>query len=519
MSSRFIAGDSRSVLETLESESVQCCIKSPPYFGLRSYNGGEAEIGTEQTLTAYVESLVEVFREVRRVLRKDGTAWLNIGDTFAASRGGAHMPAQTVAGGVGGRGHEPTFRGTGGETARHAHRDARSHGMKHKDLMMVPARVAIALRDDGWWLRSDIIWAKPNPMPESVRDRPTSAHEHIFLLTRSERYYYDADAIAEPAVRGYAGSTFTDGKTGANGQGRVGSGIRFGGTKAADSIDRSKSGNEWIDRTGTRNKRNVWMISTKGFKGWSEVVRVLPASGHEVDGGTRRIPSRDCSVHGSGDRSDPRIEYGGYEGHPTVRTGGNGHYLAFGQRRDSARIVQHHDGSLSPESWDSLLPSYAPIATAHNNRMSRTDRDPVTNQPCMPSAQTADGTGDRSMSPASDGLLMSTAESNKGWVDLSSATAAQNVDRSADMSSCLCLHYRRTSESISHFAVMPEALVEPCILAGTRPGDTVIDPFSGAGTVALVAAKNGRSSIGIDLNPEYVEMSRRRLATAGFDSE
>lgn len=180
---RIILGDALTTLRSLPSESVHCIVTSPPYFGLRDY-GVASQLGLEATPEEYVTQLVGVFREARRVLRADGTLWLNLGDSYAndgkwgGSSGGKHARGLHGASGVG--------------------RGKRSTGLKPKDLMMIPARVALALQADGWWLRSDIVWAKGNPMPESVTDRPTRAHEYIFLLSKNARYYYDGDAIREP---------------------------------------------------------------------------------------------------------------------------------------------------------------------------------------------------------------------------------------------------------------------------------------------------------------------------------
>lgn len=336
-----IEGDCREALRGLGAESVRCCVTSPPYWGLRSYGtepllwGGDPEcehewgdgirihkggphgengalrggsravaeaqaavkdfnagafcqlcgawrgdLGLEPTPELYVEHIVEVFREVRRVLRPDGTLWLNLGDCYAndAKWGG-------------------------------------SSGLKPKDLVGMPWRVAFALQADGWWLRSAIVWHKPNPMPESVRDRPTSSYEHVFLLARSEKYFYDAGAIAEPVVREASGNSAR--KNGAV-VGRPGS-----------DLGRSIP---WQDTTGTRNARNVWTIPTKPF----------PAA---------------------------------------------------------------------------------------------------------------------------------------------------------------------------HFATFPPELAKKCILAGSRPGDTVLDPFGGAGTVGVVAEELGRDSVLIELNPEYIGIIERRLAS------
>ena len=187
----LIRSDARQL--PLADESVQCCVTSPPYWGLRSYQGGENMIGLEPTFDEHLANLVAVFREVRRVLRKDGTCWLNYGDAYAGSWGD----------------YRPT--GTGGQRSKSTDRweragslpttmlppacNAKKQGLKPKDLMLMPARVALALQADGWWVRSEIIWHKPNPMPESVTDRPTNAHEKVFLLTKATRYFYDAEAV------------------------------------------------------------------------------------------------------------------------------------------------------------------------------------------------------------------------------------------------------------------------------------------------------------------------------------
>lgn len=189
---RLHLGDVRSVLPTLPDASVNCCVTSPPYFGLRDY-GVAGQIGLEQTPDAYVAEMVAVFREVRRVLRDDGTLWLNLGDSFSSFRD-SRCVEQTLSGEARG---EPTSGANNRNPAL-----LRSAGLKHKDLIGIPWRVAFALQADGWYLRSDIIWAKPNCMPESVTDRPTKSHEYLFLLSKSERYYYDHEAIKEPAIYG-----------------------------------------------------------------------------------------------------------------------------------------------------------------------------------------------------------------------------------------------------------------------------------------------------------------------------
>lgn len=192
-----LTGDCRATLKTLPAQSVQCVVTSPPYWGLRDY-GHPDQIGLEPTPAAYVEALCSVFDEVARVLCPDGAMWVNLGDCYAAERGGTHMPAQTLAGGVGGKGDESAFRGMGGEDRKQPRRNASAIGLRHKSLVGIPWRFAFAMMDRGWILRADDIWAKTNPMPESVTDRTTRSHEYLFLLTRSPHYYYDADALREP---------------------------------------------------------------------------------------------------------------------------------------------------------------------------------------------------------------------------------------------------------------------------------------------------------------------------------
>ena len=197
---RILVDDCVRAMRRLPEVSVNTCVTSPPYFGLRDY-GCDGQIGNEATPEAFIDQLVRVFRAVRRVLRDDGTLWLNLGDSYG----------------------------------------------KGKQLLGVPWRVAFALQDDGWILRQDIIWHKPNPMPESVRDRCTKAHEYVFLLSKSPRYYFDSEAMKERAVKGASGSSFNKGKT------------------AEHQLNRS-SGKERLD-DGRRNRRSVWNVATRPYKG------------------------------------------------------------------------------------------------------------------------------------------------------------------------------------------------------------------------------------------------------------
>lgn len=298
---KIITGNAIEILKELPDCSADCCITSPPYLGLRDY-GVNGQIGLEKSVEAYINRLTDIFREVRRVLKNDGTLWLNIGDSYVSS-------------------------------------NSEYSNCKRKDLIGVPWLLAFALRNDGWYLRQDIIWEKPNAMPESVKDRCTKSHEYIFLFSKQPKYYFDYEAIREPAV-GFnnippAGSkgTLTPNSRLRKGNSRTfrGGGAYTKGQSFNNSAeaDRESHGNA-ENITGLRNKRSVWTVSTQGYKE-------------------------------------------------------------------------------------------------------------------------------------------------------------------------------------AHFATFPEKLIEPCVLAGSKEGGIVLDPFLGSGTTAVVAKKYNRGFIGIELNPEYVEMAKRRL--------
>jgi DNA modification methylase len=233
-------GDCLESLRAMPERSVNCCVTSPPYWGLRDY-GVSGQLGLEPTPEAYVAKMVEVFREVRRVLRDDGTLWLNLGDSYNTS-------GTRQGNGLGG------MHGDGEGTSHRAGYRGAFVGLKQKDLVGIPWRVAFALQADGWWLRQDIIWAKPNPMPESVTDRCTKSHEYVFLMAKSERYFYDADAVKEP---------FADERMGNPGkyQWTYGDGAH-GNRQAIGQSDWNANG----EKTG-RNRRSVWQISTRPYKG------------------------------------------------------------------------------------------------------------------------------------------------------------------------------------------------------------------------------------------------------------
>lgn len=323
MTVTVLQGDCRELLDAMPGASVQCCVTSPPYFGLRDY-GAAGQIGLEPTPEQYVDQMVAVFRKVRRVLRDDGTLWLNLGGSYASGGRKTH--------------------GYDKKLGARATRSRPADGAKPKDLLMIPARVALALREDGWWLRSDIIWAKMNPMPESVTDRPTCAHEHVFLLTKSPKYFYDAAAIREPL--------------------------------AASSMVRLSQ--NVAQQTGSSRANG----------------------GAKINGPMKAVARTDK------------------------------------QRGHSRRHAGFNDR------WDSMTKS----------------------------EQCANGANARNV-----------------WT------------------------IATTPYPEAHFATFPPALVERCIKAGTRPHDTVLDPFGGAGTTGLAADRLQRNAILIELNPDYVHLARNRI--------
>lgn len=297
MAVRVLTGDCLALLPTLPADTFQACVTSPPYYGLRDY-GVAGQIGLEETLDEYLARIVAVFREVRRVLRPDGTLWLNLGDSYAGSWG-AEGRRETPA--------QPGWRNTVRNHPKVAGRLAATAGLKRKDAMLVPERTILALQADGWWVRDKIIWAKPNPMPSSVRDRFCPAWEPIYLLSKSARYFFDAVAAREPRVQdedanGFRGGSYVGGVPGQRqerGNKRTDTGVGWGrldatspvvNTQGRGRIKRTKVPGGWmvgpgthgsvhpegrtsaayqsdpVDSDGKRLMRNVWSIATEPFK-------------------------------------------------------------------------------------------------------------------------------------------------------------------------------------------------------------------------------------------------------------
>lgn len=261
----ILYGDALERLKDLPSESINCCVTSPPYYNLRNY-AVTGQIGLEDTPEEYIEKLVRVFREVRRVLRKDGTLWLNIADTYAKSGKGINR-----------NGMHSTDISKSSDYLRKTDSifPAKCDGYKRKDMIGIPWMLALALRNDGWYLRQDIIWYKPNCMPESVKDRFTKSHEYIFLFSKSEKYYFNHEAVKEPCVgfdktspRGSKG-TFTPNAGRRKGNAKS---FRGGGTYTRNQsfdnntkVQRESHGNAQNEK-GTRNRRSVWSVSTAQYK-------------------------------------------------------------------------------------------------------------------------------------------------------------------------------------------------------------------------------------------------------------
>lgn len=443
-----------------------------------------AEIGLEQTPEEYVAKLVAVFREVRRVLKDDGVCWINLGDSYAndgkwgGSSGGKHVTALHGNSGI--------------------ERNKQHTGLKPKDLIGIPWRVAFALQADGWWLRQDIIWHKPSPLPESVKDRCTKAHEYLFLLAKSERYWWDAVAMKERA-RGPA---------------------KICGPK--NDASRNDS-----DRTGivrgdgeTRTRRSVWTVATKPFTGNLKTSHRVDVELGAVSCGTKRIAVSSCPVHGLLDHPGSIHECGAHEADDLNRNARIYSHKVQAQLPDVLAVDANSGMYCQADSQDCQRLAYAQTATDRNTQNHKTDLCPETSQPCKPCVETTcrtdDIPGQRDyVAPGRRIHASNTLISDEAACRLPDQTADDNsYIRASETPVCTCRFFNEVTKSISHFAVMPPALVEPCILAGSRPGDVVLDPFSGSGTTAAVAAGLGRRAIGIELNPDYLQLAIERVNDA-----
>lgn len=514
---RLYHGDVLDRLRELPDESVHCVVTSPPYWGLRDY-GVEGQIGLEATPEAFVARMVEVFREVRRVLRADGTCWVNMGDGYAGGGnggGGSFAKDGIRAAKPGTDKNVPGRKGDRGCTS----------GLKPKDLIGMPWRVAFALQADGWWLRSEIIWHKPNPMPESCTDRPTSAHEKLFLLTKSARYFYDAEAVRR-AAKGPVTKMPDGWDTGDGGHGSVHRAGREKGKrtdKQRGHIRRHEGFNDrWdgMDRAEQQamgaNLRNVWTIATKPFTEWAETVRQIRVEPDAPADGKKRKASPDCLVHGDHPDHPPSALCGEHEDDDPIHTGHSDSDPALGLPSDSVPIDQNPVDLIDGQSSGSPHPQYSPSATGHSSETHRTALDFSTSPPCMPSGETPGRTGGTSEIPASSAPNRGNGENRNGSDGLGGGRTHQTAGGIADKSiepgsyaaseppQCTCEWYVERTEKTSHFATFPPEMPARCIKAGCPEGGTVLDPFIGSGTTAVVAWQLGRECIGIDLSEEYL---------------
>lgn len=398
MKYQILLGDCIESMRQLPDQSADCCVTSPPYFGLRDY-GMDGQIGLEQTPEQFIAKLVDVFREVRRVLRDDGTLWLNIGDSYARTGGTDRKVSDSAKVGS----TRNTLEQMSDRTS-----NAVEIGLKPKDLIGIPWMLAFALRADGWYLRQDIIWHKPNPMPESVRDRCTKAHEYVFLLSKSERYYFDSEAMREDAVKGAAGSSFNKGKTAEH---------QLGRSSDAERVD-----------DGKRNRRSVWTVATKPYNGKKAITDYVG------DDGKPYTASPDCPIHGhlSRKRTAGTHGYGGQQGQSQIGSAGTYNHRAqspacgeqprtshSAQASAECNSLRHTTGNSRENRTGSLLNGHtsgeeiqscswcksasgehqdygkdcshlssSSTATSHNTGTSKTARAPATIRPCTPCAET-----------------------------------------------------------------------------------------------------------------------------------
>ena len=382
----ILQGDSTEVMRGMEPESVHCVVTSPPYWGLRNY-GVDGAYGLEPTLDEYIANMVEVFREVRRVLRKDGTLWLNLGDAYAGSgKGlngdGSHSPGDKQATNVGSLTAPVKSKRMPRGEGRWGGGDSYVPELKPKDLIGLPWCMAFALRADGWWLRSDIVWAKPNPMPESVTDRPTRAHEYVFLLTKSAKYFYDADAVRESAAIGtqrHREEPYTEYQAPGQAKNHMGK-WRNQTTKAEQ-------------KAMGANKRTVWSIATQPYSG-----------AHFATYPEKLVEP--CILAGTSERG------------------------VCGMTGDPWERVVEVDGRRGA-SWHDHVDDIV------------------------------------------DGQ--------------SKSAPAPTISRTTPAWQPTCDHDSEPVPSV------------------------VLDPFCGSGTTGVVALRHGRSFIGIELNPEYIELARKRI--------
>jgi len=505
---QIIQGDALDVLRTLPDQSVQCCVTSPPYWGLRDY-GVDGQMGLEPTPEEYVAKMVEVFREVRRVLRDDGVLWLNMGDSYAG-------------GGRGGNPEESSYRKQATNAGSLVDPSPVPVGLKPKDLIGIPWRVAFALRADGWYLRSDIIWAKPNPMPESVTDRPTKAHEYVFLLAKGQWVSRVVPFANLPRERVHLGKYF---------------GLQrpdFGANEVCVLFATAL-----FDRAQHQQGFGLppfyaqeWKQGADGYD--SDLVRSLPpdyiaavGAARFLDGDTTaeqflcemdrlRIALRDSGNllvgRVSPERSDaPAFDCDG-EGTITIHHTGKISKIEFSHKRiivsAPTTCKYYYDADAIAEPCESGESDVKKMIEARDRIGGKALLD---DQPLHAANANTNIGKKRAVGGKASGNKARKLGEDRGrpgsHIAGSIPWPAGVLTRNARTVWTIAPHGCREA----HFATMPPELARRCILAGTKPGDVVLDPFAGAGTTLLVADRNNRDGIGVELNPKYVEMARRRI--------
>jgi DNA modification methylase len=464
MSWQVLVGDARERLRELPERSVQTCVTSPPYFGLRDYGSGEQEMGTEATPDEFAAALVEVFREVRRVLRDDGTVWVVLGDSYSGSGpSGASYQSKTTRRRADGDGNDGAFRVSKSLADRGLtyaeKKPIPAAGTKAKDLIGIPWLVAFALRADGWYLRSEIIWAKPNPMPESVTDRPTRAHEQVFLLSKSRRYFYDVDAVREPHVFG--------GKRPSN-----------GASWAQDEAGRpGADGKQHLyGHPNGRNKRSVWTVATQPYK--AAHFAVFPEKLIEpcILAGSSPTACGECGVPWKASKGVRVLDLS----RPQARRAQ--------EKADEAGLTDAHLDAIRS----------CGVGDAGKAQV------------------TQDGYG---KNDADVQALADEAKTVLGGYHREFLLARPSAGEMRPTCSCHRTHCVACS-CAEHGEVRCQSCRGYCDCTGSEPiykglcptgQSIVLDPFCGSGTTGVVALRHGRSFVGIDLNPEYVEQARARI--------
>ena len=471
-------GDALAILRTLPANSVHCIVTSPPYYGLRDYNV-PGQIGMEKTIAAYVAKMVEVFEECRRVLRDDGTLWLNLGDSYAGSGGAGEWSRRKTG--------KQEYAGPRGNNVNRT----ADCGLKPKDLIGIPWRVAFALQADGWWLRSDIVWCKTAPMPESVTDRPTRSHEYIFLLSKSARYFYDAQAVAEKST----------------GQKED---LLPGQFATQHRLDRESTADN-----GSRNLRDTWTLGPSPYP--QAHFAVFPTE----------IPRRAILAGTSEKGCCPAC------GSPWKRVTAR-QFQPQSDIRDAAKLAKSSRKGLDGSNgWGetprgtvaSTTTGWTPTCACGIPDGWQTDDLETIATPTGqragedPSLQIGRAGMNRPRSDSEGQRPMTRGEQRRYARQLRDAT--QRAAMASEAGPAFA-HYLRT-DRIGARPIPPELLdrwigvgwLQRVIVPDWEPLPpipcTVLDPFLGSGTTLAVAASLGRAGIGIELNPDYIELARQRI--------